>query len=398
MMKSKVTILILLLAFGNLYTQENKMSLINDIIKKVKSTYAPDKRTAVFEITATDSGGVYVLSGETNLTEAKNELIDNLNKLNISFEDKINLLPSKLLGENTYGIINLSVANIRTAPSHSAELATQALLGTPVKILKKDDGFYLVQTPDYYISWIDDGGLILMNKKEINEWIEQPKIIFTSEFGFAYKEPNVNSEHVSDLVAGNILINLGEKDDFYYVEFPDHRTAYIEKEKCFPLDDWLSKAEPTEANIISTAKRFLGIPYLWGGTSAKGMDCSGFTKTVYFLNGVVLQRDASQQVNTGTLVDTENGFENLRPGDLLFFGEKEKGDKKEKVTHVAIYIGNYEYIHASGRVMINSFEKDSANFSSYRLNHFIRAKRIINSLDKNGVITVKNNKFYQGDF
>jgi cell wall-associated NlpC family hydrolase len=136
---------------------------------------------------------------------------------------------------------------------------------------------------------------------------------------------------------------------------------------------------------------------LWGGTSAKGMDCSGFTKMVYFLNGIVLERDASQQVNQGSLIDTQNGFDKLQTGDLLFFGEHKTDSTKERVTHVAIYLGNYQYIHEAGRVKINSFDKDASNFNEYRLKHFIRAKRILNSIDKNGISSIKRNKFYLGE-
>ncbi len=396
--KSLFTLFVLFLTFFNLAAQEDKMNIINNIVNEIKTKYAPDKRTAVFEIAAADSGGIYILSGETNLSEAKEELIKHLEKTNIPFQEKIVLLPSNELNGNIFGVVKLSVANIRTKPSHTAELATQALLGTPLKVLKKSDDFYLVQTPDNYIAWVDGGGIELMDKEKIYKWTNEDRIIYTVEYGFSYSEPDANSQHISDLVAGDILINLGEENNFYKVMYPDKRIAFVEIKKCSPLKDWLNNAAPTEENIIATAEKFLGVPYLWGGTSAKGMDCSGFTKTVYFLNGVVLERDASQQVNTGIPVDTENGFENLRPGDLLFFGEKQNGDKNERVTHVAIYKGNYEYIHASGRVMINSFEKDSANFNSYRLNHFIRAKRIINSLDKNGITTIKHNKFYTGDF
>ena len=119
------------------------------------------------------------------------------------------------------------------------------------------------------------------------------------------------------------------------------------------------------------------------------------TKTVYFLNGIILPRDASQQVNVGELIEVKNGWDNLQSGDLLFFGKKAEGDKKEKVTHVAIYIGDGDFIHAAGRVRINSLNPTKSYYSKYRDNSFIRAKRILSPVGKNGIERILENSFYK---
>ena len=398
MKKTIITLLTFFLAFIYVNAQEDRMNPVTKIIEEIKNQYATDKRVAIFEITAIDSANVFTLSGETNIPEAKQNLLNKLKNLGLNFKDEIRLLPESELGDEIYGVVNLSVANIRSNPDHPAELATQTLLGTPVKIYKKAPGFYLIQTPDNYIAWVDDDGIIPMNKAQLNDWLNSEKVIYIKEYGFSFSKPTEMSLRVSDLTTGNILINLGEENNFYKVKYPDGRIAFIEKNNCENFLTWLSKKNPTEADIVSTAESFMGIPYLWGGTSAKGMDCSGFTKTVYFLNGIVLDRDASQQVNTGILVDTESGFEKLRSGDLLFFGSTATDSTKERVTHVGIYIGDYQFIHASGRVKINSFDRNASNFNEYRLNHFIRARRILNSIDKNGIFSIKKNKFYLGEF
>src|SRR5699024_4878699 len=99
--------------------------------------------------------------------------------------------------------------------------------------------------------------------------------------------------------------------------------------------------------LVATAKTMTGAPYLWGGTSTKGMDCSGFTKTIFFMNGWVIPRDASQQVHAGESIDTSEGFDNLRPGDLLFFGRPATETSPQRVVHVGMWIGNNEFIHSS---------------------------------------------------
>lgn len=377
------------------YAQNNiNMTSINSIVKNIEHKYAPDKRTAIFDIKIEKRNNTFILTGSTNIVQAKNLLISSLKNFNMSIKDSIELLPQKKLGKKTFGIIDLSVANLRTQPKHSAELASQVLLGTPILILEQKDGWFRVQTPDKYIAWIEAGSFTPIDKEELTDWQNSKKIIFLKEYGFSYSKPSLNSSHISDLAIGDILKLDGEIKDFYRIHYPDNRIAYVKKDYCKVYDYWLNKAYPTTGNIIRTAKRFMGVPYLWGGTSDKAFDCSGFTKTVYFLNGILLPRDASQQVFVGKPIDTKNGFENLKPGDLLFFGKKDTSNQKEKITHVGIYIGNDEFIHASGRVKINSFNPKSPIFSQYRLKQFVRAKRLITSVGKNNVILLKNNKLY----
>lgn len=396
-MKLPLFLIIILLSSFNNYSQEiNTMEKVNSIIQQVKEKFAPDKRVAIFNIEATQSDNKIILRGETNLSNAKSELVKMMNNSNIKFEDEIGLLPSNKLGNKKFGVINLSVANIRSKPDNPAELATQAILGTPIKILKKgEDGYYLVQTPDGYIAWLDNDGFAFMDETELNNWLSSPKIIYTNVYGFSFSEANEKSQTVSDLVAGNLLKIIGEDSNFFLVNYPDGRTAYVKKDEAKLLNDWYNALNPTGESILKTAYRFMGIPYLWGGTSPKGMDCSGFTKTVYFLNGIILARDASQQVNTGELVDTKDGWKNLQPGDLLFFGRKASGDKKERITHVAIYIGDGDFIHASGRVRINSLNPAKSYYSQYRDNMFVRAKRILTSVGKNGIERILDNNFYK---
>ena len=395
-MRKTILLTLLIAMSGQINAQDKTMENIQKSITEIKEKYAPDKRVALFDIKINQSGDSFLLVGETTELNAKAELLKNLKSENITFEDKIEILPTEKFNGKTLGLIDVSVANLRGKPKHSAELVTQAILGTPVRVFKKKNGFYLIQTPDKYISWVDEDGVKTISQDEYNNWYNSEKIFYTKEYGFSYSEANENSERVSDLVTGNILVNIGSDGEFVKVKYPDGRIAFILKTESQSFNSWLAKAYPTSENIIATAKLFMGNPYLWGGTSAKGLDCSGFTKTVYYLNGVLLDRDASQQVKKGILVDTENNFDELRKGDLLFFGFKAKEGKKERITHVGIYINNLEFIHEAGKVKYNSFDKKAHNFSAYRLKNFIRAKRIISSVSENGIELIKDNEFYNG--
>ena len=389
---SKFTIYFTILIFLN-NCQSNNMKKINETIKNVRTQFAPDKRVAIFNIEFIKEDSKSILRGETDKPEALKFLVDELKKNEIEVVNEVNVLPDSSLGEKIFGIINLSVANIRSKPEHPAELATQGLLGTAVNILKMEDGWYLIQTPDKYISWVDDDGIYSVDENELNNWKNSERVIVTKNYSNAYEEASEKSDKVSDLVLGDILKFVESKNNFTKIEFPDSRIAFIKSSDVKSYNTWSGDSIATNERIVNSAKEFLGLPYLWGGTSSKGVDCSGFTKTVYFMNGVILPRDASQQVNVGELVGTKDNFSNLVPGDLLFFGRKKSDTEKEKVTHVALYIGDGNYIHSSGRVRYNSLDKDATDFNQYRFNTFIRAKRIIGSYDK-GENLVKNNEFY----
>jgi cell wall-associated NlpC family hydrolase len=348
-------------------------SLIQSHIEATRQQYAPDKRTALFMVKLNGD----VLSGETNLSSAKSALLERLDAAKISYRDSIQVLPEEELENNHFAVVTVSVANLRSEPKHPAELATQATLGTPLKVWKKERGWYLVQTPDKYLAWVDIGGIKLMDSTQYAAWQQSPKVLYTQAFGFAYAEPDKQKATVSDLVYGDVLQLKNKSQDFYEAEFPDGRAAFIPVSEAMIYKEWTSSRQPTEENLVQTAKGLMGLPYLWGGTSVKGVDCSGFTKTVYFMNGLVLPRDASQQVHIGELIDIQNGWENLKPGDLLFFGTPAKGGKPERVVHVGMWIGgNQEFIHSASQVRVSSMNPAAPNYDDFELKRLLRVKRV----------------------
>lgn len=360
-------------------------SEVDEAIENLRTAHAPDKRVALWDVEASHSQNRLVLSGETNLPEALNSLKETLMAAGIEAAYEITLLPSEALEGKTYGIVNLSACNIRSEGKHSAELSTQSTLGTIIRILKEVDGWYLVQTPDGYLGWLDSGGFVALDELELEQWKSSTRVVYQPHFGFSYTRPDQSSSKVSDLLAGNILQLAAYDNGFAKVIYPDGRVAYIPEGEVKEYNEWLETTVASRENILATAQQFLGRPYLWGGTSGKGIDCSGFTKTVFYLNGLMLPRDASQQVHTGVEVPTDTTLANLQPGDLLFFGRKATEEKGEKITHVAIYMGEGKIIHSSGQVRIESMQRGDSTFNEYRLSSFVRAKRMLPAEAQQGV-------------
>ena len=371
---------------------EENSSKADAIILEVKNEYVPDKRVALFEVESYEKDGKLIVKGDSNLPDAVNSLKSQLASQNIEYIDSLHLVPEGELMETPKALVKISVANIRSNPAHSAELATQATMGTPLNVLKHEGDWYLVQTPDMYLAWVDKGGIQLMSDAEMQTWLNAEKLIFTKTFGAAYAEASDKSQVVSDLVAGDVVEMVAERGAFFEVKYPSGAKAFIKKEEARTYLDWVESLNPSEENLVNTSKSLMGLPYLWGGTSSKGVDCSGFTKTIYFLNGIVLPRDASQQVHAGKLIDTTRNFDKLIPGDLLFFGRKATDSTSEKVVHVGMWIGNSQFIHSLGNVHVSSVDTTSMDFDEYNYNRYLRTKRILPDSDK--VIRLSESDLY----
>ncbi len=390
-----LTISIFLLASACSSENQGKIDpIIQETIDSLKIIYAPDSRVARIEVEVLQNGKTLVINGESNVTEFQKELLTRLQGLGYETIDSIAQLPQAALGEKNWALINVSVANLRGQAGHSKELVTQALMGTPVKVLKKEGGWYFIQTPDMYLSWTEEASIIRLSEKELKEWNRRDKVILTHDYSIIRETKDTFSPAVSDIVIGGIVNRISSAGGFYEVMLPDGRLGFLKNADCQDFLLWKFAIKPVPDQFIRLGFEMLGRPYLWGGTSSKGMDCSGFVKTLYASGGMILPRDASQQVFIGELVDTEKDFSNLIKGDLLFFGRKASANKAERISHVGMYIGGDKYIHSSGKVKLNSFNPDDEIYSEYLKDIFVRAKRIINNTSGVSASEISSHPWY----
>jgi len=362
----------------------------------MKAAFAPDRREKVYEVTFEKSRGsrTFVAKGVTTEKEAGPALVAAAKSQGINLTDSVIVLPDPSLGSATYGVTALSVANLRYQPDYASESATQTIMGMPLRILETKGGWTRVVTPEGYVAWLTSKSVKEMDKEAYESWMAAPKVIINKHYALFREEALPGAQVVSDGVWGNIVELEGQPPAGYRVKLPNGKTACVSKLAAQPFDSWLASRNPMPEEIISTAMQFLGFPYQWAGTSVKAMDCSGLVKTTFYLNGIILLRDASQQARMGEPADISEGWQHLQMGDLIFFGRKATPEKKESISHVGIYIGDARFIHSAGYVRINSLDPESDIYyeGSPRL---LKAVRILNHIDDGKqVVSIKKHPWY----
>ncbi len=256
----------------------------------------------------------------------------------------------------SYGICSLSVVPCRKEPSSTSEMVTQLLFGETYTIVEEGEEWHRIVTSfDNYPCWISAKQHSKLSEKEYS----------------SLNSNLINSELVqiiSDLSTNSIFpITIG-------ASLPNYKN----KQTIFSNSSFLFEGQTSDFTIKKTIKElketaylFLNAPYLWGGRSPFGIDCSGFTQLVFKLNGYKLPRDASQQVELGTPLSF---VEEAEPGDLAFF-DNEDGH----IVHVGMVLENQQIIHASGCVRIDKFDHYGIFHSdNKKYSHMLRViKKII---------------------
>ena len=224
-------------------------------------------------------------------------------------------------------IVRRDLADVRAAPSSDSELVDQSHYGENVAVLGERGDWRYVQGPDQYFGWLPLDDLAVFTGY-VERYVSA--VLLTD----VRDAPRSDGEVIARLPAGTSMpASEASPEGWREIHLgPGWRTGYVAMSDLADVRG-LPHHYPTADDYLKTAETFIGVPYLWGGTTALGLDCSGLVQQVYRLNGVALPRDADQQAMLGRRVET------ARAGDLMFFGA-------ERVTHVALATSATEFIHA----------------------------------------------------
>lgn len=367
-------------AGGDLPPSPASYEAATNLLLTLKTKFAPDSHLAIFHVGLDQRGSQLVLTGDVDRAEVKAETARTLQQAGVRFEDQVTVLPAPKLGDRLWGIACVSVANGREAPEHKAELGTQVLMGHTVRLWNCATNpwpWYYAESADGYHAWIEDGAIIPCTRAQLEDWTNSPLLIVTAYEGLILEKPVADAQPVSDVVLGNLVKRVSVSGDWYQVQLPDGRSGFLPRTSAGDYQAWKQSRHATATAIEQRARSLVGRPYLWGANSPKGLDCSGFTKLVFFCNGIDLDRNASEQAHQGREVPLDPDFSRLKKGDLLFFGKPAAGGKPENIYHTGIYLGDKLFIQSSERVRINSLDLASPICDERRLRTLLHARRIL---------------------
>lgn len=290
-----------------------------------------------------------------------------------------------------WAVVAASTGFLRSAPDYEASLDSQLMMGTVVRVDSTKGYWCHVQAMEpAYKGWINDLQLAPL-EGSVEDYVAEPKLICTAEFSRIVDKPCDDAAVISPIVMGELVRSAGDASDSWTpVKLPDGRSGWMKSCDCRDFGEWASSREPSAGNVIAVARKFIGTTYMWGGASIKYVDCSGLVRNAFYMNGILLPRDASQQVKAGEEIPLD--MECWRPGDLLFFGTPASGNRPMRIGHVAVYIGDGKIIHSSKVVRINSLLKGAPDYYDRRV---LAVRRMLGHVGKeNGPVDVRNCRWY----
>lgn len=254
--------------------------------------------------------------------------------------------------------VNINVADIRAEPKFQSERVSQALFNETVDVNGEKDGYLKVKCGDGYEGWMASQFV-----SERSEFSKDEIYIVDKNLTCGYAGPDINSKHIVCLPYGCYLYGKVE-NGFLYISTERYGGIFVKHSDTRKFEKSAKPARPDRKELITEAEKFLSAPYLWGGRSFFGIDCSGFVQAIARRFGVELPRDTKDQIDFG--VDLAR--RKIQYGDLLFFPR-----------HVVLAVSESDFIHSSssnGGVAYNSLDSQSAVYSEYYHKEFKTARRI----------------------
>ncbi|MBM3266929.1 MAG: C40 family peptidase [Candidatus Sericytochromatia bacterium] len=341
---------------------------VQSVLEAERTRLAPDARTVAWDVKPVWRDGKLELVGRASVPEWPEVVTACRESSEAPVVDQV-----KRLGATPPRAIALApVIHLRRGPGHAFEMMSQVVMGTLLDVLEAGEEWWQVRAPDGMIAWARSTNLQPATDRDAERWRTREQVLITSPLVTA---PRLTHGSVT-LSAGTRLAFVGRRRDDLLGRTPGREEVLLPAAACrhVPADDGSNPlraglSEPTPELLIRMAHSFLGVPYLWGGTSGWGLDCSGFTQLVFQMAGIQLPRDSDQQLALGQAHGPVTQVKDLAPGDLVFFK-----------SHVGLFLGRGEFIHASapaGCVTVNALIPGAQHYASALAKRFLGGGRVL---------------------
>lgn len=263
-----------------------------------------------------------------------------------------------------YGYVNTNLLDLWDRPKFNSERLSQLFFGETVTVTGNRKGYLKIRQTDGYTGWVDERFVVPVLKKETDSYLRQINSIVSANTAVLYGPVGNKTTAPFFLYYGTRLVVQRKKNGYVRAVLPDKRAVFLKSLNVRPINKKMDgKIKGTQ--LVREASKFLGVPYLWGGVTPAGFDCSGLVRTVCSRFGIVLPRDTKDQVKAGVKIERTE----IKTGDLLFFDR-----------HVGFAVGPDKIIHCSvggGGVRINSLQAGQPDYREDLDRNYNQARRII---------------------